>query len=607
MSAPASAVGPAGEMETGPGPANETRPKGSAPWIARARIASGLVLFVYVAFHFANHALGLWSHEAMAAMGAVMKTVWRATPMTVLLYGALAVHVVVALWPLVARRTLRMGWGEWLQVALGIAIPFLMVIHVTATRLAAERHGLNDTYAYVLVSTFVFSHSSGWLNAVGLVAAWLHGCIGIERWLAFKRVWTPGRRRAALVVATLWPTLALTGYLAAGRELAPKMADGEWAGAYYERLGVTDDAVFAAIDADISIARAALVAGLIVLLGAMATARIVRARGRRVRVDYVDGPVVSHPGGATLLDVSRANGVPHAAACGGRARCSTCRVRVLACAGRLAEPDALEERLLSRVGAGADVRLACRARVDHDMRVLRLLPPDAGMADALRQRGWESGTERTVAIMFADLRDFTATAERRLPFDVVYLVNGFARSMGEAVEAHGGRIDKFLGDGFMAIFGLTTTPETAARAALAATAEAQARLDALNHSLTQDLDRPLRMGVGLHAGPVVLGAMGHGTARGLTAIGDAVNIASRLEQATKEHGALLCVSQETLRLAGVGAPDALRRVVSIRGRQGQMEIAALSAPDVARLIPSKAGPDARDATGPARPKPETVP
>ena len=545
--------------------------------LQRLRIASGLVLLAYVTLHFGNHALGLWSHEAMSVMGRVMKQFWRLAPMTVLLYGALAVHVVVTLWPLAARRSLRLSGSEWLQVALGIAIPFLMVTHITATRLAAERHGLNDTYAYVLISTFVFSPVSGWLNAAGLVAAWVHGCIGVDRWLSFKRGWRGAVRQAALVIATLFPALALGGYLSGGRELAPKASDGEWMAAYYERLRVSDDAVFAAIGADIETVRWLLIAGLALLVGAAVAVRLVRRRGRRVQVDYVDGPVAHHAAGATLLDVSRAAGVPHAAACGGRARCSTCRVRILDAQGELPAPGEEEARLLARVMADADVRLACRLPVACDMRVARLLPPDAGMADAMAQESWESGMERVVTVMFADLRDFTATAERRLPFDVVYLINRFSRTMGEAVEAEGGRIDKFLGDGFMAIFGLDQPEDAGVAAALRTVQAAQARLDTLNAQMAEDLDQPLRAGFGIHAGPVVLGSMGHGAGRSMTVIGDTVNLASRLEGATKDHGCLLCVSESTLHRARLHAPRGTIRPQSIRGRAGRVSVAAMDA------------------------------
>lgn len=180
--------------------------------------------------------------------------------------------------------------------------------------------------------------------------------------------------------------------------------------------------------------------------------------------------------------------------------------------------------------------------------------------------------------MFADLRDFTKTSEARLPFDVVYLINQFSQVMGQTVERHGGRIDKFLGDGFMALFGLEVDPQRSAAQALAAAGEMLLELEKLNDQLSGDLDTPLRMGIGIHSGPVVLGDMGYGDARRLTAIGDTVNTASRLEAATKENRCTMCISAHTVELAGLHPDIGLSKRVSVRGRTAKVVIFAVDSP-----------------------------
>ena len=156
--------------------------------------------------------------------------------------------------------------------------------------------------------------------------------------------------------------------------------------------------------------------------------------------------------------------------------------------------------------------------------------------------------------------------------------------MGKSVEAHNGRIDKFLGDGLMAIFGIDTSAEQAARDALTASANMRKRLENLNARLADDLDKPLRMGLGVHSGSVVIGDMGYGASRGLTAIGDTVNTASRLETETKTYTCAICVSKETTTLADISLPKTASKKISIRGKSNKLDIYALSDDELEKFI-----------------------
>ncbi|MEM1316640.1 MAG: adenylate/guanylate cyclase domain-containing protein [Pseudomonadota bacterium] len=559
-------------------------------WMERRgmRLWSGMVLFAYVTAHLFNHMLGLWSVELMEAWVRITNVVVRSAPGTVLLYGALLAHIVTSLLSVYSRRSLKMKASEWLQLALGIAIPFLLLTHIMGTRYAHEVYGIRDSYAFVLISTFVYDHVAGWMNAAGLVAAWLHGCIGMYFWARLKPWFTRLHVDIGLVFATLWPLLALGGYLSAGRAIIPLAQDGEYMGAYYERLNLPEGEFFAWLGEDISSTRWVIISVLLAFIIARLARSIIDRRRERVRIAYVDGPEIVETRGPSLLEISRMAGVPHASVCGGRGRCSTCRVRVVESDAPLAPPDENESRVLSRIRADRDVRLACQLHPQGKLRVMRLLPSDATLRTAARQESWSSGREQTVTVMFADLRNFTATAEKRLPFDVVYLINQFSRAMGEAVEREGGRIDKFLGDGFMAIFGIDTTPERGARSSVAAAAAMMSALQHLNERLESDLDKPLRIGIGLHTGSVILGDMGYGPSRGLTAIGDVVNTASRLEAATKTEGCVLCVSETTTGLAQVAPEASSRREIQVRGRDEPVVIYAIDDPSV--LVPDIASP-----------------
>jgi adenylate cyclase len=180
-----------------------------------------------------------------------------------------------------------------------------------------------------------------------------------------------------------------------------------------------------------------------------------------------------------------------------------------------------------------------------------------------------------VVVMFADLRGFTTFSENRLPYDVVFLLNRYFRAMGEAIESSGGHLDKFIGDGIMALFGLDDGPEAGARNALRAARRMIETLEDLNRDLAADLAEPLRIGIGIHAGGAIVGDLGYGTATSLTAIGDVVNTASRLESASKEFKTQLIASEAVLLLAGIEPTLMERHNFTPRGRVESMDIGVL--------------------------------
>jgi adenylate cyclase len=197
--------------------------------------------------------------------------------------------------------------------------------------------------------------------------------------------------------------------------------------------------------------------------------------------------------------------------------------------------------------------------------IVPLLPPAASPRDAAARPGYLQGHEQEIAILFADMRAFTQLAHKRLPYDTVFLLNRYFRAMGMAVDAAGGHLDKFIGDGVMALFGITGPREDACRRALAAARHMSQNLAELNRTLAPELAEPLRIGIGIHAGPAIVGEMGYARATTLTAVGDAVNVASRLEQLTKEYGAELVLSAGVADHAGFALEDFERHQVTLRG------------------------------------------
>jgi adenylate cyclase len=271
--------------------------------------------------------------------------------------------------------------------------------------------------------------------------------------------------------------------------------------------------------------------------------------------------------GSSVLDISRMGGIPHAAVCGGRGRCSTCRVHVDAGWEHLPPPQEAERRILQRIKAPERVRLACQLCPLADLAVTPLVPANARARDALPYGRMLFGTEQEVVVLFADLRGFTRLSEGKLPYDVVHILNQYFAEMGEVIEAAGGYLDKFIGDGIMALFGLRDGAHAGAVNALNAAKAMGARLEVLNARLAMDLPQPLRLGIGIHAGPAIVGEMGYKRATSLTAIGDTVNVASRLESATKIAGCQLIVSAQAARQAGVDLSAFPLRRLKVRGRE----------------------------------------
>lgn len=537
--------------------------------VRRLRLITGLVLFAYVAAHLANHALGLVSYEAMEDGRSWFLAAWRNPLGTAALYGALLIHFLLALWAVYERRRLRYPPGELAQLLLGIAIPLLLATHIIGTRGAHELFGTNDSYAYVLLVHFRFATENFYLQTAALLAAWIHGCIGLSYWLRL-RPWFAGVSRVLFAGALLLPVLSFLGYVEAGRDVLALYRDPAWRAATLAAIGLPGDSAAAELYGYAATARWIVVGGIAAALLARGIRMLVLRRRGIVRITYPDGRTVAGRPGLTLLDVSRAYGIPHASVCGGRGRCSTCRVRILAGLESLADPAPEEKRVLERIGAPPQVRLACQVRPVGDLSIMPLLPPTAEARDGVRRPAYLYGEEREIVILFADLRDFTRFSEKRLPYDVVFVLNRYFAAMGSSVRRAGGHLDKFIGDGVMALFGIEGPVPEASRQALIAAKSMSLRLADLNRALQSEMEEPLRIGIGIHAGPVILGEMGYAEATTLTAVGDSVNTASRLEAMTKEYSAQLVVSESVARMAGVDLSAFPSHELEVRGRAGSV-------------------------------------
>lgn len=533
------------------------------------RLASGLVLLTFAFTHFLNHMLGIWSLDAMEAGRLVFLAVWRSAPGEALLLASLLTHVSLTLWKTGRRRTLRLSAWQWAQLLLGLSIPVLLIPHAIGTGGLAARFGYDDTYRNVL--------SILWPGLVVnqtllMLLVWTHGMIGLHFWLRVRqgyRRWFP----VLLSVAFLVPVLASWGWIDAARRL--KLTQNVPFPLTAEMIAWSDPLILWLKWGFYGLA------GLAVTIVAL---RILRRRFvETIEITYPGDRKVRAPAGPTLLEISRMNGIPHADVCGGRARCSTCRTRILVGAETLPPPAANEQKILARIGADETIRLACQIRPQSALNVQPLVPArGAAKVSGLAGDAYQWGVEQPAAILFVDLRDFTGLSEHRLSYDVVFLLNRYLGETAHAIEACGGYVDKFIGDGVMAIFGMTDGLQAGCRNALAATNAIAERMEHLNAELAGQLDAPLRVGMGLHAGPVILGRIGaldtNGANARITALGDVVNTASRLESSSKELGHALVVSTTVLTAAGYSCDATREREIAIRGRKDPLRVYALDPP-----------------------------
>ncbi|UVD59474.1 adenylate/guanylate cyclase domain-containing protein (plasmid) [Rhizobium sp. Pop5] len=536
--------------------------------IRRARLGSGLVIFIFVLLHLSNHAIGLVSVAAADKAAYLFLAIWRNPLGTAIFYSSVLTHIALVLRAIYMRRSLVMPKGEMAQIVLGLMIPLLLLDHVIGTRIAHALYGYIDDYDAVVSMLWIRNPTNGLRQGLAVVAVWIHGCIGIHFWLRY-RPWYPRFAPLLLALAILVPVLSLLGFVEMGRTLAdPSYREAMTISTYKEGIN-THYTSNPEVHRQVAMIRAGLYgafsASLLIVVIARARRKL-KERLNQVAVHYPGGEVIRVPRGFSVLEASRLGGLPHYSVCGGKGQCSTCRVQILGNYDDLPAPDKMEQTTLRRIDAGPDVRLACQLRPNRDVAVAPLLVPAVEAALPANSQETSPGREREIAVLFVDIRHFTTLTETRLPFDVVFLLNRYFAIIGKAVEQAGGRLDKFIGDGAMALFGLNTAPEEACRQALKAAAAIVAEIEKLAAELADELALPLRIAIGIHTGPAVVGTMGYGRVRSMTAIGDTVNVASRLESAAKEFEAAIVISEPVASLSGADLSGIESREISVRGR-----------------------------------------
>jgi adenylate cyclase len=564
------------------------------PSLRQIRLATGLVLYAYVTLHFANHALGNISVGAMESGLNVQKLIWQSPPGAAILYVSLATHMGLGFWALYARRHFRWTRLEATQLVLGLSIPFLLAEHVIGARVALSEFGLEKGYAEELLKFWVRSPVSGVQQAILLLIVWIHGCLGVHFWLRLKPFY-PRAHELFLSIAVLLPALALLGYYQGGKQTLRSAQDPAWLALHTSPDRIGTEAQNAVLLNDRNRTLAFLAAALAAAVLGKSVRRWRERGAGSIKLTYPDRAIRAARG-LSVLEASLLNDIPHAHVCGGRGRCSTCRIRILGDPTGLPAPSAAEQAVLERVHAAPGVRLACQLRPTRDIAFVPMISANATTVDAYRTGAAYSGVERYVVIMFVDMRGSSRLAEGRLPFDTVFVINQFLNAVSGAVLSAGGEPNQILGDGLLALFGMGGRPEAACRQAVAACVTIAARVEALNSALAYALLEPIRFGIGVHAGVAIAGNIGYERHAQFTVIGDPVNVAARLEELTKPFGCEVMMSEEVYQRAGFGADDLPAHEVDARGRDAGVKVRSVAkAADLAALIAGRAPASLRPA------------
>jgi adenylate cyclase len=546
-------------------------------WERRIRMWAGVIVALYVIPHVINHALGLISYEAMETMRHGMKAVWGPPIGAPILTIAFLVHFFTALFALYRRSSFRMPLWEAIQISLGILIFPLILIHVIGTSVAGAIIEFEITYEYLVTVLWISSPLRGVQQIFLLLIVWGHLWVGLHFWLRLK-TWYQKWFGLIYAFAILTPILSLLGVVRIGRDL--------------EQISQNDPTFFNRVFKPLNDYGAENINNLLGLefigwyvFGGLVISvfiarfirRLYRNRHGIYRLKISDKITLRAPVGQTILETLRIAGMPLASVCGGRGRCTTCRVHVGEAYSELPLPEEIEHKALQRVNAEPEVRLACQAKPRRDLSIRPLLPPNATVKDANRPGGIQ-GREQKVAVMFIDLRGSTKLGEEKLPYDVLFILNQFFAEMSEALIETDGHYAQFSGDGLMALYGLKSEVDQGCRDAIQGGIKMIERLTALNKRLVNEVKEPLKMGIGIHCGDAIVGTMGPPTAQNFSAIGDDINVTARLESLTKEYGVPLIISEAAANCAELDVSGLPQHQADVRGRDGDITIYTIAEP-----------------------------
>ena len=557
--------------------------------IRKIRIISGSILFAYVIMHLLNHSINIFSIDlADAVRSSYFHPVWQNPVGLVLLYGSFVAHMILGFSSILTRKSFKMKAKDWIQIIFPVLALLFLLQHIAASFAITKIFGGEESYSLLFAVMNTDSPSEIIIGAILFslmtIFIWVHGVIGLDAYLKQQAVHHNRfgfyLRFPSLFRFIYWvvPIGAVRGWLSGLRNMSfiaqiqsfeLDMPIPNYLGSIIFKF-VPQEAFPVLLQIEPIVMKYYPIFVLFVIL--VCIFNVIRARFfGRIIVSYPGGETVSIPKGTSVLEASRKGKIPHQSVCGGRGRCTTCRVKVTANEATLTSPSAHEIKAIERVGLDDNVRLACQLRPTSDMSVQPLLNPENTL-ETVRSARALTGKEQETVVLFVDLRDFTKLSEKKLPYDVVYILNKYYAVCGEIIEKNGGRLDKFIGDGIMAIFDVSSEANVNSKNALGSANAISKSMKTLNSEMKTDFSEDMRFGMGIHAGSMIVGMMGYGKTVTETAVGDNVNIAARLEELTKTYKCELVVSKYVADKANIDTKKMKPKTEDIRGRKEVLEV-----------------------------------
>ncbi|GBF41678.1 adenylate/guanylate cyclase catalytic domain protein [Leptospira ellinghausenii] len=290
--------------------------------------------------------------------------------------------------------------------------------------------------------------------------------------------------------------------------------------------------------------------------------------------------------GTTILETALKHDYPLYHLCGGNAKCTTCRVYVSDGISNLSNRNEREQLLAERKGWPTEIRLACQTEVFGDIGLRRIIRDNKDLKTVTSEsKSSKTGEECFAVILFLDIKGFTSFTESNLAYDVVFVLNRFFHEMSEPILNNGGEIDKFIGDGILAFFQIpnetgskqsqaeemqnlkTETMKSAIRACL----RMFDQLKKFNIEMKDRFNFTFDIRLGLHAGNVIYGDIGHSEFKSQTVLGDVVNVASRLEALNKKTNTRFLVSDVIYDTIGTSLSIDKKVITKLRGKSDVMK------------------------------------
>ena len=548
--------------------------------IRQLRIYTGILLFFYSLTHLLNHSVNVISIEAADFVREnYFHFLWKNSIGYFLLYASLIIHIILGFYSILTKKSFKITGREWIQILFPVLALLVLLQHIGGGFiLSLFDVDIKYSLLYALLSSDPNELVAGAvLFSLMVVFIWVHGVIGIHGLLKFNFKSYERFMFGFKFIYWFVPVGAILGFIAGLRETSVL--------ATIENLKGNENFImsfFAAIPQEaftylMPVEPYVMNNYPIFVLAVLVLSILNVVRSKyfgRVKISYPGGYEYTVPKGTTVLEASRLAGIPHVSVCGGKGRCTTCRIKIVSGIDGIAAPNVHETKIIKRLGFDSDVRLACQLKVSKNLSVLPLINPETKEIKARSPVGL-SGKEKETVVVFIDLREFTKLSEKKLPYDVVYILNKYYSVCGEIIESNKGRLDKFIGDGIMAIFDGSETSSENCKNSIITAQQVSIAIKELNEQIKNDFSEELRFGIGIHVGNTIVGMMGYGNTVTETVVGDNVNIASRLEELNKKYGSELVVSKDVLDAAKVNTKQFKNEKIKIRGRENELQIFSL--------------------------------